>query len=92
MKVGVERTVHEANMNLVLYDIKLLLEPFRSHVREIFRYLCFAKGYYTFVLEVSAKGNFDETLVGSDIQYEIVVIELSLQKLVSTLIVEKRSI
>jgi hypothetical protein len=78
MKVGVERAVHEADMNLILYDVKLLFEPFWSYIRKIFRYLCFAKSYYAFVLKVSAKWNLDETFVRSDIQYQIVVIELSL--------------
>ena len=88
MQIGIEGSIHEANMDLILYDIELLLISFGSDFTEVLRNLCLAKCHYTFVLEVSTKGHFDESLIRCDVEYEIVVIELSFEQFVCVLIIE----
>lgn len=88
MQVGVEGTIHEANMDLILYDIELFFVSFWSDFTEVLRDFSLAECDNTLVLEVGTKGDFDEALIGCDVEYEIVVVELSFEELVCALVIE----
>ena len=77
---------------MVLNYIELFLEPLRTDFIELLRNLSFAQGQHSFVLKVGTERDLDEALVGSHIENEVVVIELALEELVSTLVVEQRDI
>jgi hypothetical protein len=51
MKVGVEGTVHEADMDLILYDIELLLVPLGSYLTKLVRNFSFAESKHSLILE-----------------------------------------
>ena len=67
MKVRVERTIHKANMDLVLDNVELLLKPFRSYFIKVFRNFSLTKCKYALVLKVSAEWNFDKAFIGRNI-------------------------
>jgi hypothetical protein len=92
MEIGVERTIHEPHMDLILDDIKLLLIPFWRNFTKILRNFSFAKGNDTFILEVRAKWNFDKSFICSNIKNEVIVIKLSFQELIAALVIEQRCI
>lgn len=92
MKIRVERSVKKSNMYLILDYIKLLLVSFRSYLTEVFWYLSLAQGDDTFIFKIAAKWYLYEALICSNSENGIVIIELSLKKLTSVLIVEYGSI
>lgn len=74
-------------MNLILNDIELFLISFRSDLAEILGDFSFTESNNSFVLEICTKGHFDESFIRGYIQDKIIVIKLSLEKFISTLIV-----
>ena len=66
MHVGIEGSESKSEVDLFLYDLKLLFVSFGSDLTEILRNLGFADDEDAFVLEEGAERYLDETLVGSD--------------------------
>jgi hypothetical protein len=92
MKIGVEGTIHEANVDLVLYDIELLLVPLWSDLTKLVRNFSLAESKDSLILEQSTERHFNESLICSNIQYQVVVVELAFEELVSGLVIEERSV
>lgn len=88
MKVGVERTIHKSSMKLILNDVKLFFVSFRCNLAKILRNLCFAQRNHSFVLKIAAKWDFYKSFIRSNAKNRVVVIELSFECLVSTLVIK----
>ena len=88
MKVRVKRTIHKSSMKLILNDVELFLISFRCNLAKILGYLCFAKGNHSFVLKIAAKWYFYESFIRSNTKNRVVIIELSFECLISTLVIK----
>jgi hypothetical protein len=88
MEIGVEGPIHETDMDLVLYYVKLFFISFGSDFAKVLRDFCLAKCHYALVLEVGTEGHFDEALIRCDVEDEIVVVEFSFEELVCALIIQ----
>lgn len=65
-------------MDLIFDDVELLLKTLWRDFTENLRNLCLAKCYYSFILEVSTKWDFDEPFIRCDIKDDVIIVKLSL--------------